>query len=89
MPPTEGRAGLEGLKLGLKGGGNTARSTEEQLSGVMPVLEMKLSAQLKCIYTTAYSMGNKHGKATVHQETGIEVANTKTWCMALTTGVLQ
>lgn len=68
LPLTEGRADWKGFKLGLKGDGNTARSTGEELRGVLPVLELTLAAQLKCIYTDACRMGNKHGKAMVHKK---------------------
>lgn len=57
----------------------------------MTVLELKLAAQLKCIYTNAYSLGNKQEEleAMAHQETGIEIANTEMLWMALKTGALQ
>ena len=68
-------------KLALKGEGGIVRPTREEPRGGMPGLGVKLIAQLKCIYASACSMGNKKEEleVIVQRDSCDLVAITQTW----------
>jgi len=71
----------EGFKLGSKGEGDITRLTRDEPRHGLPGLGVRSIAQLKCIYTTARSMGNKQEelKAIAQQDSYDLVAITETW----------
>jgi len=65
----------------LKREGVITRLTRDEPRLGVPILEVRSIAQLKCIYTNAYSMGNKQEEleANVQQDSYDLVAITETW----------
>jgi len=65
----------------LKGGGDIALFTREEPRCGMPVSGLSWTAQLKCIYTNARSMGNKQEEleAIIQQDGYDLVAITEMW----------
>ncbi|KAK4805287.1 hypothetical protein QYF61_004852 [Mycteria americana] len=57
------------------------RACVKDVTRVLPTLETRTTAQLKCLYTNAHSMGNKQEEleAIVHQENYDMVAITEMW----------
>jgi len=81
--PAHGLAGLikRTFKLDSKGEGDIAQLTRDEHRCGMLGLGVRLIAQLKCIYTSACSMGNKQKEleAIVQQDSYDLVAVTETW----------
>ncbi|KAJ7415501.1 hypothetical protein BTVI_38021 [Pitangus sulphuratus] len=66
---------------GLKGEGAVTRLCREEPKGGKPGLRVISAAQLKCMYTSAHSMGNKKEEleAIVQKESYDVIAITETW----------
>jgi len=65
----------------LKGEGDIAQLTRDEPRSGMPVSGVRSTAQLKCIYTNAHSMGNKQKEleAIAQQDSYDFVTITETW----------
>jgi len=72
---------LHKFKLGSKGEGDIAHLTRDEPRLGGPGTGVRLTAQLKCVYTKACSMGNKQEEleAIVQQDGYDLVAITETW----------
>jgi len=79
--PRAGRAHREGFKLGLKGEGDITQLTRDEPRHGMPGSRVRLIAQLKCIYTSAHSMGNRQEELEAVQQDRYDLVTiTETWC---------
>lgn len=79
--PVVSGACWKGFKQGLKGKRDITKLVRDEPRGSMSVLGVRSTAQLKCIYTNAHSMGCKQEEleAIVQQENYDLVATTETW----------
>lgn len=79
--PAAGGAHWEGLKVGMKVDGNETRPPRGGPWGTVTGLGVRHGTQLKCIYSNAYSMGNRleELEAIVRQANCDLVAITETW----------
>ena len=79
--PEGGRTCQEGFKLDMKGEGDKTRPAGDEPGGAIMGLGVRRGAQLKCVYTSARSMGNKQEEleAIVRQASYDLVVITETW----------